>query len=100
MPEGAIVGIARRFEITLEGFAHLITSLAGFLLSGSGRRDGASADHCEKRLLNGIIDPQTAKGDATRLAIVHPAAAAAVASDRALRPSSGASASDRSGGSG
>ena len=57
--------------------------LAGFLLSGNGRRDGASADHCEKRLLN-IIDPQTAKGDATRLAIVHPAAAAAVAGDVVL----------------
>src|SRR6266436_5455467 len=34
---------------------------------------------------NGVIDPQTAKGNATRLAIVHPAAAAAVARDIVLR---------------
>src|SRR5271166_621119 len=84
LSEGAIGGIARRFEITLECFAHLITSLAGFFLSSNGRRGGASADHCKKRLINGIIDPQTAKGDATRLAIVHPAAAAAVAGDVVL----------------
>src|SRR5205823_180527 len=41
----------------------------------------ARANHHEKRLLNGIIDPQTAKGDATRLAIIHPTAAAAVVWD-------------------
>src|SRR5207237_1122251 len=81
LPEGPISCKARRFAIALECFAHLIPPLIGFFLSGNGRGNGARANHHEKRLLNGIIDPQTAKGDATRLAIIHPAAAAAVAWD-------------------
>jgi hypothetical protein len=36
----------------------LIASLACFFLSGNGHRDGASADDGEKRLLNGIINPE------------------------------------------
>ena len=62
----------------------MIPPLIGFFLSGNGRGNGARADHREKRLLNGVIDPQTAKGDATRLAIIHPATAAAVAWDVVL----------------
>ena len=50
-----------------------------------GGAHASSADHGEKRFLNGVIDPQAAKGNATRLAIVHPAAAAAVARDVMLR---------------
>ena len=85
MPEGTIGCIARRFEIALECFAHLIPPLVGLFLGGYGRRNSAGANHDEKRFLNGVIDPQTAKGDTTRLAIVHPAAAAAVARDVMLR---------------
>ena len=84
LAEGAIGCVARRFEIALEGFAHLVPLLAGLCLGGNGGRDGARAHHGEKRILNGVIDPQTAKGDATRLAIVHPATAAAVARDAML----------------
>src|SRR5207247_9211083 len=73
--------VAGGCDVALGRFAHLIPPLVGFLLSGDGRRNGARADHSEERLLNGVIDPQPAKGDATRLAIVHPAAAAAVAWD-------------------
>src|SRR5208337_2405162 len=85
LSEGAIGCVARRFQIALECFAHLIAPLAGLSLGGHSRRDSAGADHGEKRFLNGVIDPQAAKGNATRLAIVHPAAAAAVARDVMLR---------------
>jgi hypothetical protein len=85
LPKGAIGCIARRFEIALECFAHLIPPLVGLFLGGYGCRNSTWADHGEKRFLNGVIDPQTTKGDATRLAIVHPAAAAAVARDVMLR---------------
>src|SRR5215472_14324549 len=37
------------------------------------------SDDGEKRILDGVVDAQPAKGNAARLAIVHPAAAAAVA---------------------
>src|SRR5262249_57660347 len=84
LPEGPIRCIARGLEITLQCFTHLVPPLAGFPLSGNGCRNGAGADHGEKRFLNGVIDPQAAKGDATRLTIVHPAAAAAVAWDVVL----------------
>src|SRR6266404_3830256 len=84
LPEGPISCKARCFEIALECFAYLISPMIGFFLSGNGRGNGARADHREKRLLNGVIDSQTAKGNATRLASIHPAAAAAVAWDVVL----------------
>ena len=74
-----------RFKIALECFAHLIPLPVSFFLGSDSSRNGAGAYHAEKRILNGVIDPQTAKGNATRLAIVHPAAAAAVARDIVLR---------------
>jgi hypothetical protein len=63
----------------------LIPLLVSFFLGSDSSRNGAGADYGEKRTLNGVIDPQTAKGNATRLAIVQPAAAAAVARDIVLR---------------
>jgi hypothetical protein len=61
------------------GLAGQAPLLAGLCLGGDGRRDSTGAHHGENRILNGVIDPQTAKGDATRLAVVRPAAAAAIA---------------------
>ena len=86
LAEGAISHKACRFKITLQSFAHLIPLLAGLDLGGDGRRDSAGAHHGKDRFLNGVIDPQTAKGDAARLAIVHPAAAAAIARNLMLAP--------------
>src|SRR5215472_3865313 len=85
LPEGAIGCIARCFEIALECFAYLIPPLVGLFLGGDGRRNSARADYGEKRILDSVIDPQTAERDATRFAIVHPASAAAVARDVVLR---------------
>src|SRR3954452_2426909 len=79
LTEGPIDGKAHRFKIALERIAHLVPALAGFRLCRDGGRNGARADDGEKRILDGVVDAQAAKGNAARLAIVHPAAAAAVA---------------------
>src|SRR5262249_40264518 len=63
----------------------LAPSLARLLLGSHGRRNSARANDREKGTLNGVIHPQPAKRDATRLAIVHPAAGATVARDMMLR---------------
>ena len=78
LPEGAVGRIARRFEIALQGIAHLIPPLDHFLLRGDGGGDGAGADNGHERILDGVIDAQAAEGNAAGLAIVHPATAAAV----------------------
>src|SRR5438445_11410294 len=85
LPEGPIGCIARRFEITPERLTHWVASVARLLLGSNGRRNSAWANDREKGTLNGVIHPQPAKRDATRLAIVHPAAGAAVARDVMLR---------------
>ena len=84
LPEGAVGGIARCFEIALESIAHLIPPLDYVLLRGDGGGDGAGADNAQERILDGVIDTQSAEGDAARLAVVHPATAAAVARDVVL----------------
>src|SRR5271163_4424208 len=84
LPEGAVGGIARRFEIAMKGLAHLIAALARLLLRGSRGSDGAGADDGQQRVLDGVVNTQAAKGDAARLGIVHPAPAAAVARDLML----------------
>ena len=101
LPEGAVGGIARRFKIAAKRLADLIPLVRG--LGGRGRRrgDGARSDHAEQRLFDGVVDPQTAEGDATGVAIVDPGAATAVARDVVPScPCSAASASGRSAGSG
>jgi len=85
LAEGAIGCIARRFEITPERLTHLVTLLPRLLLGSNGCRNSARANDSEKGALNGVIHPQPAKSDATRLAIVHPAAGATVARDVMLR---------------
>src|SRR6516162_8534655 len=85
LPEGPIGCIARRFEITPERLTHLVPLLPRLLLGNNRCRNSARANDGEKGTLNGVIHPQPAKSDATRLAIVHPAAGAAVARDVMLR---------------
>src|SRR5262249_13524807 len=79
LAESPIDGKARRFKIALERLAHLVPPLGSFRLCRNGGRNGAGADDGEQRTLDGVVDAQTAKGNAARLAIVHPAAAAAIA---------------------
>ena len=70
LAEGAIRRIARRFEIASERFADLISLLTYFRFGRNGRRDRSGLDDLEDRRLDRIIDPQAAKRDAARLAIV------------------------------
>ena len=78
LTEGAIGSIARRIKIAQKRLAHLIAPLASLPFGGDSGCDGAGAHNAEKRLLDGVVDTQAAKGDAMRLAIVHPGTAAAV----------------------
>src|SRR6266498_5763334 len=84
LPEGAVGGVARRFEVAAEGLPHLIPPLARLLLGGCGGGDRAGTDHSQQRILDGVVNTQTAEGDAVRGTIVHPGPAAAVARDAVL----------------
>src|SRR3954466_6900792 len=75
LSEGAVGSITRCFEIAFECFENLIPMLLSFFFGSNSRRNGARPDHSEDRIPNSVIDTQTAKRDATRFAIVHPAAA-------------------------
>ena len=74
LTECPVSGVARRLEIAQEGLARLV-ALSGNLCFGRQRRLGGRwLDDGEQRLLNSIVDPQPAEADATRLAVVKPAA--------------------------
>src|ERR1700758_2701000 len=84
MSEGAIGGIAHCFQVSDQGIADLVATRR-FLRIGLDRcGNGAWFNNFQDRRFNGIVHPQAAKGDATRLAIVEPAPAAAVAGDIVL----------------
>src|SRR6476660_7342737 len=84
LPEGAIGSVASRFEVAAEGLPHLIPPSARLLLGGCGGGDCARTDHGQQRILDGVVNTQTAEGDAVRGAIVYPGPAAAVARDAVL----------------
>jgi hypothetical protein len=86
LPEGAVGGVARRFEVAAEGFAHLIPPLARLLLGGYGGGDCTGTDYSQQHILDGVVNSQTAEGDAVRGAIVHPGPAAAVVRMLCLAP--------------
>src|SRR5882757_10894750 len=64
LPEGAVGGVTRRFEVAAEGLAHLIPPLACLLLGGCGSGDRAGPDHSQQGILDGVVNTQTAEGDA------------------------------------
>src|SRR4029079_326467 len=84
LAEGAVSGIARRFEIAAKRLAHLVAPLRGLLLRRCRCGDGAGTDHAQQGLLDRVVGAQSPKGDAARFAIVPPASAAAVAGDGVL----------------
>jgi hypothetical protein len=53
---------------------NLITPMSRLRLGFDSRRQSSRLDDLEKRLLDSIIDPQAAEGDAARLAVVEPSA--------------------------
>jgi len=64
LTESPVSGKARRFKIALERLAYLVPPLDGFRLCRNSGRNGAGADDGEKRIRDGVVDLQTAKGDA------------------------------------
>lgn len=85
LTEGAVGGVARCFEIAAESLLNLIPALS-YLLGGRRRRgDSAGANYAQQRLLDRIVDAQSAEGDAVGAAVVHPGTAAAVARNAVLR---------------
>src|SRR4029077_10372677 len=84
LPESPVGGIARRFEVATESIAHLIAPFPGSLGRSGCSGDSARTDDAKQCFLDGIIDAQSAEGDAVRAAIVHPGAATAVARDMML----------------
>lgn len=69
LPESPVGGIARRFEVATEGIAYLIAPFPGSLgVSGCGS-DSARTDDSKQCFLDGVIDAQSAEGDAVGPAI-------------------------------
>ena len=64
LSEGTVGGIARCFEVSAQHRAHLVPLLAGLLCSIGRSGDGTGADHAQERLLDGIVDAQSAKRNA------------------------------------
>src|SRR5450830_831762 len=81
LTEGTIRRIARGLKIPVQGVAHIVASCGCLAIGLDCRRDRAGLNHLQDHRLDGVVHPQTAEGDAARLAIVEPAAAAAVARD-------------------
>ena len=86
LTEGAIGCVVRSFKVAPKRVAHLVPPLARALFGGHGGGDGAGANHIEQRVLNSVIDTQTAEGDAARLATIEPPAIATVARNSVLCP--------------
>ena len=84
LPESAVGGIARRFEIAAKSLAHLIPPLGRLLGCSHRRGDRAGSDDAEQRFLDRIVDAQASERNATRLAVIHPAARATVTRDMML----------------
>ncbi|MGO6944824.1 hypothetical protein, partial [Rhizobium johnstonii] len=81
LPECPVGSIACCLEVAKQDILNLI-ALAGhiaFRLDGGG--NSSWFDHAEQRLLDRIIDPQTAEGDATWFAIVEQPSPTGIARD-------------------
>src|SRR5512139_8162 len=86
LAKGPIGGVARRREIALKRIPDLIPLSTGLLLCGDRGGNGTRSHNRQQGVLNGVVNPQSAEGNAARLAIVHPAAGAAVARNVVLCP--------------
>ncbi len=86
LAEGAVGTVAGRFEVSRQRFANLIAATGDLRLGLGGGSDGTRLDHPQQRVLDGIVDPQAAEGDAARLAVVEQAPPAGIARDVVLGP--------------
>lgn len=56
LPEGAVGGVAGRFEITVESLTRLVAAQCRLLCRSHRRGDCAGPDDTEQRILDRIID--------------------------------------------
>src|SRR3954471_19938591 len=73
------------FEVTQQRLSYLIAPRASFRLGRYCRRDRTGANNLEQRGFDRVVDPQSAKGDAARLAVVEQPSMAGVARNIMLR---------------
>ena len=86
LPEGAIGGVAHRFQVPHQSVADLVATRRFPRISLDRCGDSTWLNNFQDRRFDGIVHPQAAKGDAARLAIVEPAPAAAITGDIVLAP--------------
>ena len=86
LSESSVGRVLSSLKITTECIANLIPLPHGLPGGSLCRVDGAGADHLQEQLFNGIIDPQSAKSDTARLAVVQKATPAGVTRDIMLLP--------------
>ena len=85
LAEGAVRVITRRLKVAEQHLAGLVASLRLPSFSLDGGRDRARLDHLKEHLLDRVVDPQSAEGDAAGLAVVEePSPSTAVARDVVL----------------
>jgi hypothetical protein len=100
LPEGAIGGVAHRFQVTDQGIADLVATHRFLRIGRDGCGNGTWLNNFQDSCFNGIVHPQAAEGNATWLTIIEPAPAATVArnivfcagvADRQFAPAAAAS---------
>jgi hypothetical protein len=69
LPDGAIGGVAYRFQVPDQGVADLVATRRFLRVGLDCCGNGAWLNNFQDRRFNGIVHPQAAEGDATRLTI-------------------------------
>src|SRR3954451_21415070 len=85
LTECPISSVANGFEVTQQRLSYLVAPRASFRLGRYCRRDRTGANNLEQRGFDRVVDPQSAKGDAARLAVVEQPSMAGVARNIMLR---------------
>ena len=85
LAEGALGRIAGRLQVAQQRCPNLVLSVGGLRLGGHSRCDRSRLDDLKQGRGDGVVDPQPAESDATRLAVVEPATMAGIAGNVVLR---------------
>ena len=80
----AVGGVTRRLEVAQERRAHLVLLVDGGRLGGHGCRKRSGLDDLKQSHSDGVIDPQSAECNATRLADIELATTADIAGNVVL----------------
>ena len=86
LAEGPVGGVAGGFQIARQRLPNVVAPRGRLGLRPYSGIDGAGPDNLKESLFDGIVHTKIAKGDATGLAIVHPAPVAGVSGNVCLSP--------------